>query len=331
MPARYTIEFMHEIAKENNGKCLSRVYINDDTPLKWMCSKGHTWDYSYTIIRQGGWCVQCIKNESSEEKLAALQLIAKKHGGKCLSPEYKNNHTKLKFQCSQRHIWEATPRTVTLKFSCPYCSGTAPRTIEDMQRKAKERGGICISKKYINSQTNLWWQCKRNHRWKAKPNTIYNGSWCSKCAYINQSERQRIDISVYQRIAGKKGGRLLTKKYTRSRDYMEWICDKKHVWKAKGAQIKNGSWCPFCAGKAKHTIEEMQRVAKLRGGKCLSKKYVNSQTNLLWECKENHKWEAAPTNVMNNKTWCPKCAMKIKTFNLPQYRKMKKPVYKYWS
>ena len=78
MPYRYTIEFMRLVADELNGKCLSKEYYNDDTRLKWMCHKGHTWDASYTIIRQGGWCVQCVKNDTGEEKLEILRRIAKK-------------------------------------------------------------------------------------------------------------------------------------------------------------------------------------------------------------------------------------------------------------
>lgn len=315
---------MQQIAKDHSGKCLSKEYFNDESPLKWMCRKGHAWDASYTIIRQGGWCVQCIKFESQQEKLLELQLIAKKNGGKCLSKEYQNNHTKLKWKCKENHSWDATPRTIKYNSWCPYCSGNAPRTIEDMNRKAKENGGICLSKKYSDSQTKLWWQCRRQHKWQAKPNTIFRGSWCGKCARITQSVRQRNDIKVYQRYAEKNGGRLLTEIYLNSQTLMKWICRKKHVWYARGGQIANGSWCPYCAGKAKHTIEDMHRFAKQRNGKCLSKNYKNIYTKLLWECKNKHQWTSVPSNIIHNKTWCPVCAQKIKTLNLPQYSKAKR-------
>jgi len=32
----------------------------------------------------------------------------------------------------------------------------------------------------------------------------------------------------------------------------------------------------------------MQQVAKKRGGKCLSEKYVNAKTKLEWECRKGH-------------------------------------------
>ena len=42
----------------------------------------------------------------------------------------------------------------------------------------------------------------------------------------------------------------------------------------------------------KSTIEEMQKLAEERGGKCLSKKYRNRYSKLTWQCKEGHQWDA---------------------------------------
>ena len=53
-------------------------------------------------------------------------------------------------------------------------------------------------------------------------------------------------------------------------------------------------------------IEKMHRIAKERGGKCLSEIYVDSKTNIKWECSEGHQWEATPNNVMRG-SWCPTC------------------------
>ena len=55
------------------------------------------------------------------------------------------------------------------------------------------------------------------------------------------------------------------------------------------------------------TIEEMQRIAAERGGKCLSSKYINSNTKLQWQCKEGHEWEAIPASVKRGH-WCPFCS-----------------------
>ena len=49
------------------------------------------------------------------------------------------------------------------------------------------------------------------------------------------------------------------------------------------------------------SMEEMQQIAESRGGKCLSTKYVNAKTPLIWQCIEGHTWEAQPDNVKNQK------------------------------
>ena len=323
MPGRHTIQDMQRVAIENNGKCLSKEYFNDDTKLKWRCNKGHTWDASYTIIRQGAWCMQCVKCQRGNERLEELQQIAKKKKGKCLSHEYNNNHTKLKWECSIGHKWEATSRSIDAQnMWCPHCSGIAPRTIEDMQRKALERGGKCLSNKYINSQTKLIWQCKQKHVWQAKPDSVYTGKWCKICSRIEVSKKQRNNIAIYQNHAKRKGGKLLSKNYINIGTPMQWVCAKDHTWKATGGQvIHSGTWCPYCAGKAKHTIKQLQHVAQLRGGKCLSKVYHNSRSNLEWQCKKKHRWKASANNVINNLSWCLECYNQVRILNLQKYMK----------
>ena len=51
----------------------------------------------------------------------------------------------------------------------------------------------------------------------------------------------------------------------------------------------------------------MREHARTKGGACLSEKYSNSKTNLSWQCKEDHIWNATSSNILRGK-WCPKCA-----------------------
>jgi len=62
----------------------------------------------------------------------------------------------------------------------------------------------------------------------------------------------------------------------------------------------------------KLTIEQMQALAKARGGACLSKTYVNCGTKLRWRCAEGHEWEAVPSSIKYNNHWCPECSRKLK-------------------
>ena len=97
-----------KIAKDRGGKCLSTIYINSTAWLEWQCHEGHTWEATPNQIQQGSWCPKCIQNK----KLENLKEIAESRGGKCLSLEYQGFLTKLKWQCSKGHAWEARPGNI---------------------------------------------------------------------------------------------------------------------------------------------------------------------------------------------------------------------------
>jgi len=59
------------------------------------------------------------------------------------------------------------------------------------------------------------------------------------------------------------------------------------------------------------TLDSLKLHTSSLGGKCLSKKYVNSTYQLLFECQKEHRWKASALQVIGKKncsgTWCPKC------------------------
>jgi len=428
--AKLTIEEMQELAKRKGGKCLSTEYINNNTKLKWQCGEGHTWEATPHGIKSGKWCPYCagLVKLTIEE----MQELAEEKDGKCLSAEYINNHTKLRWQCKEGHMWEARPCDIKNSIWCPTCAGITKLTIEEMQRLAKRKGGKCLSTEYINTDTKLKWQCKEGHTWEAKPHSIKSGEWCPICStgisericrkyfeiifnekfpkvnlprssysgkrrleldgcckklgiafeyqgkqhyedigffhktrtlkqqkeydilkkklckqyniilidipytvqyedmykyIIQKCKKNNIKISeipdeisyksfvdVYspemlkemQELAKNNGGKCLSTEYINTRTKLKWQCKEGHTWKATPHSIKRGRWCPYCGGTAKLTIEEMQKLAEKKGGKCLSTEYINSKTKLKWQCKEGHIWEARPGDIKSGE-WCPYC------------------------
>lgn len=116
-----TIEEMHEIARERNGKCLSDTYINKSTKLVWECEKGHRWEATPNSVRRGTWCPHCAGR--ARLTIEEMRRLATERGGKCLSNEYLGSQAKLLWECSKGHQWEATPSSVKHRKSwCPKCS-----------------------------------------------------------------------------------------------------------------------------------------------------------------------------------------------------------------
>jgi hypothetical protein len=231
-----------------------------------------------------------------------MQTIAKKKGGKCLSPAYVNSHTKLAWQCKNGHQWETTPAHIKQGRWCPICAGIQIGTIEEMQQIARQRGGECLSNRYINNYYKLTWQCREGHQWEAVPASVKQGYWCSACSRVLKGT-----IEEMRTIAETRGGQCLSDTYVDSSTKVDWRCEVGHQWKAIPARIKQGTWCPVCAGKQKCTIEDMNKMAKKRGGECLSREYTNSNTKLIWRCGKGHQWQSAPVNITRGK-WCPVCS-----------------------
>jgi hypothetical protein len=440
---KLTIHEMHHLAESRNGKCLSSTYINSQTNLLWECKEGHRWEATPNNIKRGEWCPLCAGN--IRLRIEEFKKIAKEQGGRCLSENYVNNHTKLLWECSAGHRWEAIPNSIKRGSWCQKCAGLGKPSLQYLQQTARERGGKCLSSTYPNARAKLLWDCSEDHQWKAPWDKIRQGRWCPDCstglgericreffeqlfhrrfpkyrpewlvnkdgnrmeldgfckslrlAFEHQGEqhystkspfiasktglskRQEDDIlkrnlcrqhgikliqvpSIPDRlpidqmkaflkkecshrsisfphdfnstkvslrnayavpslreilnqlhaIARMRGGKCLADRYAGDNVRLQWECREGHNWEAVPSSVKQGTWCPYCAGITKKTIQDMHRIAEQRGGKCLSKNYINSKTKLWWQCSKGHKREALPGQVVQG-SWCPNCAGRRKT------------------
>lgn len=241
-----------------------------------------------------------------------MKVLADRHGGKCLSPLYLSARTKLKWQCSNGHIWEARPDNVKHENWCPLCSrrrASAERmgNLTEMLTVARSRGGKCLSEEYHGNNHKLQWQCDKGHTWAATPGNIKSGKWCPHCGGTH-----RLSIAEMRRLASEHGGLCLSDTYLNRKTKLSWQCEHGHIWLAMPDSIKSGKWCPLCGVQRRSTarsdsIETMHNIADQRGGKCLSNSYDGNHRKLTWMCSEGHTWQAVPSSIKAG-TWCPECA-----------------------
>ena len=187
---RDSIEVMHTIAEQREGRCLSTEYLNAHTPMQWECSEGHTWQSNANNIKSGRWCPKCadkIRAEKRKNTIEDMQILAKKHEGKCLSTVYIDANTKLRWSCDKGHIFEKEPADIQQGRWCTRCPILVKRfhirgnvsvklvkrySIEDMCALAAQKRGKCLSGVYETLETKLRWQCDLGHAWEATPQTI---------------------------------------------------------------------------------------------------------------------------------------------------------------
>ena len=139
---------------------------------------------------------------------------------------------------------------------------------------------------------------------------IVEGSWCPHCAMARHGElrRSRDGLERLRAVARSRRGECLDDLYEGANLKYRFRCERGHEWAAVGNLVLGGTWCGRCANLAKRrTLEQMQAVARERGGRCLSTAYLGNQIKLTWQCKLGHVWESSPNNAVNRGAWCPNC------------------------
>ncbi len=269
-----------------------------------------------------------IMNERQQKYFKRLKQYISKKGGKCLSKNYVDNNTKLKFKCDKNHIWETKPKyVINSKTWCPICgiskikSYFEPirlRNYEKLKKYVFKKEGKCLSKKYINSVTKMKFKCKKGHIWETTPHILLiHKRWCPTCGF----DKRRKKISDIIKCVENKGGRLLTKKYKNDLQKLQVKCSKGHTWKTNYCGLRSGSWCPSCNKESRYltTKEKLEgfnlicEIAKNKGGKCLSsiKHYKNIRSKLKFQCTKKHKWTTMGTTIKTNNKWCPICSQSL--------------------
>jgi len=301
---------MRSLARGMGGHCISPLYVNSDTPLRWQCAAGHQWRAVPASIRKGSWCPACagVKRGTIQE----MRKIAGSRGGACLSEGYRNTDTKLSWRCSAGHEWSAAPTHIKKGHWCPWCARVARLTLEEMRRIAAATLGQLLSTECFGSSIPLRWRCAVGHEWDARPASIKSGTWCPSCA-----RNRKLELEEMREIARHRGGKCLSTTYKNGRTPLWWECERGHRWKARPARVKSGTrrkgtWCLECYNSKrvflpKQSIQAMRELASTRGGKCLSTEYVGSKNSLTWQCAYEHRWEAAPSRIVQG-SWCPVCA-----------------------
>jgi hypothetical protein len=151
---------------------------------------------------------------------------------------------------------------------------------------------------------------------------------CGRASSLNEyrpsgSRRyERYTLEMLQMVAMERGGELVSSEYVNARRKLLWRCGQcKHEWFATTDNIlRLGSWCPVCArrqSRSRVTLTDMQAIADMHGGVCLSTTYRGAMVPLQFRCADGHEFWATPNNVrrgvrgrgsQRKPSWCPMCA-----------------------
>ena len=137
MEKKYNIEYFQNLARQKGGICLSERYTNGRIKLSWKCDKGHLFALEpRAIFNRNYWCPDCTGRKQTRHTIQSLKSVARNRGFELRSNEYKGGNIKLKFNCSNGHLFELTPEHLLKGIGCRECSPRRLSTIEDFKKIA---------------------------------------------------------------------------------------------------------------------------------------------------------------------------------------------------
>lgn len=271
MSHKDSIENMHGIAREKGGKCLSELYVDQKTELRWQCAEGHIWSATPGMIKgsrnkSGTWCKICGIRSSARKRMHSLQDMHRladdpnnlnnHKGGAFASPKYLGSNVKHRWRCQRYPVhpeFQMIPNAVQQGQWCPRCAGAAKPTFDEINElaRAKHPSARCLSTTYTNSSTDLEWHCGVDGHPpfpKSYTSVKHDGGWCKLC----RKERLRptkFDRDFLSRLAKSAGGTLISEEHYKStKQIHRWKCVDGHEFnRSLGHIFSSRSFCPQCS------------------------------------------------------------------------------------
>jgi len=112
-------------------KCLDNKWLGVPHRYRFRCWQGHEWFRTGAEQKKRAGCPACSfaamgLAQRKPENLVRLQVIARVHGGICLSTEYRRTADKFAFRCPAGHEWQAHAQAIFAGSWCRRCGGGGP-------------------------------------------------------------------------------------------------------------------------------------------------------------------------------------------------------------
>jgi len=180
MRERLTIEYVKKSFEKEGYELLSKEYVNAQTKLDYICSKGHRHSIIWNSWQRKRRCPYCAK----DAKLTIEFIIAEfsKRGCKLLTKKYIDNKQKLDYICPKGHKHSTTWRKWRLKKYVCDCENDHSRMPLDYIRKNFEKEGYnLLIRRYIDNKQKLEYICPNGHKHSITWNDWQQGHRCPEC------------------------------------------------------------------------------------------------------------------------------------------------------
>lgn len=311
------LERYKKYALNKNGVLISKKYLGPKTRLDFICHKGHVFSLIPSNIQsRGDWCPKCSgkfhpkTDAEKNEFLRRLVKIAAQKGGQLITKEFKGSIFRYIWKCSNNHLFKARYPDIESRLDwCPECSSSIfericriyCETIFQNKFPSKWPHWLRVGKTKMQldgycEELNVAFEYRGQYHYMID---VYSES-IYKLSKIQERDRKK------ENLCRRHGVKLIVIPYFVKLEYLEEYILRK--CKNLGLRVSNSLHTFDLSDLYNHSwLSEARKIAEERGGKCISKLYINARTRLSWECSNGHKWSSSLDNVKNKRSWCKKC------------------------
>lgn len=245
---KLTIEHVkNEALRLGKWKIIDNIYVNSGSKLECVCLKcGVEVKMSWNNIKQNKGCRNCNKTDNIQRlNIKDIRDSFEKVEYILLTTIYKNVSQKLEYICNMGHRHSVTWGNWQYnKRRCPYCSGNAKYTFEEVNFIFNSRGFTVLDDVYVNNSVPIRYECSEGHSHKIRLSDLLNGDGCPHCSPGKVKRDLTTEVVKSELI---KEGYVLLSEYINSRTEFVYKCPKGHI-----NSMTYGAWyrdcrCPQCA------------------------------------------------------------------------------------
>ena len=272
------------------------------------CGKGHTWVSTFnTVFYHNCWCPTCYHRKLN---IQDMKDCAATRGGKCLSSEYVNCRTKLKWKCLYGHEWESMPNSVLRGSWCPHCK----KSIHEHKCRFifEQLFGVPFKNTFTvlpnkleldgyNEQLKLAFEYNGLQHYKRVP------QWQkTENAFLL---RKQMD-SEKEKLCKEMGITLIVIPYTVSKNDSELLSFIKEQLHKTKIIIPNDMQNLNDFNLYFKNMDGMEEFVQKQEGILLSSSHANGVVRIRVQCKYGHEWESNYHAMKRKGNWCPACSHK---------------------
>lgn len=175
---------------------LSTEYIDNKTPLSFLCPKGHIFRVSWNNWSSKYSRCPCHKHGNPQICIEFIQTMFVREGYFLLETKYENAYQKLEYTCPNGHKHNITWDGWQQGQRCPYCNVgktgcNIKLTLEHIRYNFERENYILLSIEYIDAFGKLDYICPNNHKGSIRWNDWQQGHRCSRCSnHVSKWEKE---------------------------------------------------------------------------------------------------------------------------------------------